>query len=116
MADKPGKADKTEANEAGAAKADEADGAIVTDAANEANLAKEANVIKKIDVANKANKASLAEANKLLANCGIAVVVKYLSELLCHDTIIICVNVLSQFSLTKYSVFCAWSEGVIWNK
>ncbi len=72
MADKPDKADETEAN-----------------------------VIEKTVAANEANKASLAKAYKLLANCGIAVVVKYFSKLLCHDTIIICVNVLSQFSLTK---------------
>ncbi len=111
MADNPNKADKTEANEANKAKADEADGAIVTDAANEANVAKEANVIDKINAANKANEASLAEANELLANCGIAVVVKYWSKLLCHDTIIICVNILSQFSLTKYSVFVAEVKG-----
>ncbi len=78
MADKPNKADKTEANEA-----------------NEAE----------------ANEASLAETNKLLANCSIAVVVKYSSKLLCHDTIIICVNVLSQFSLKKYSVFVAEVKG-----
>jgi hypothetical protein len=111
VAYKPDKADKTEANEADEAEADEADGAIVTDAANEANVAKEANVIGKIDAANKANKASLAEANKLLAYCGIAFVVKYSSKLLCHNTIIICVNVLSQFSLTKCSVFVAEVKG-----
>jgi hypothetical protein len=83
----------------------------VTDAANKANVAKEVNVIKKIDAANKANEASLAKANKSLANCGIAVVVKYSSKLLCHNTIIICVNVLSKFSLTKYSVFVAEVKG-----
>ncbi len=81
------------------------------DVANKANVAKEANVINKTVAANKADKASLAKANKLLANCGIAVVVKYLGKLLCHDTIIICVNVLSQFSLTKYSVFVAEVKG-----
>jgi hypothetical protein len=53
----------------------------------------------------------LAEANKLLANCGISVAVKYSSKLLCHDTIIICINVLSQFSLTKYSVFVTEVKG-----
>ncbi len=111
MADKPNKADKTEANEADKAEADEADGAIVTHAANEANVAKEANVIDETVAANEADEASLAKANKLLANCGIAVVVKYLSKLLCHNTIIICVNVLSQFSLTKYSVFIAEVKG-----
>jgi hypothetical protein len=78
VADKPNKADKTEANEVHKAEADEA---------------------------------SLAEANKLLANCGIAVVVKYSSKLLCHDTIIICINVLSQFSLAKYFLFVAELRG-----
>ncbi len=63
------------------------------------------------NLTNKANEASLAKANKLLANGGIAVVVKYSSKLLCHDTIIICVNVLSQFSLTKYSIFIAKEKG-----
>jgi hypothetical protein len=49
-------------------------------------------VIEKTVAANEANKASLAKANKLLAYCGIAVIVKYLSKLLCHYTIIICIN------------------------
>ncbi len=111
MADKPNNADKTEANEANKAKANEADGAIVTHAANEANVAKEANVIDETVAANEADKASLAKANKLLAKCNIAVVVKYSSKLLCHNTIIICVNVLSQFSLTKYSIFVAEVKG-----
>jgi hypothetical protein len=64
-------------------------------------------------VANEAIEASLAwaKANEFLANGGIAVVVKYLSKLLCHDTIIIFVDVLSQFSLTKYSVFVAEVKG-----
>jgi hypothetical protein len=105
VADKPNKADKTEANEADEAEANEADGAIVTHVANEANVAKEANVINETVAANEANEVSLAKANESLANCNIAVVVKYLSKLLCHNTIIICVNVLSQLSLTKYSVF-----------
>ncbi len=111
MADKP---DEAEANEADEAKADEAEEANVIeeiDAANEANVAKEANVIDEIVTASKANKASLAKANKLLANGGIAVIVKYPSKLLRHNTIIICVNVLSQFSLTKYSVFVAEVKG-----
>ncbi len=111
MADKPEKADKTEANEANKAKANEADRAIVTHVANKANVAKEANVIDETVAANEANKASLAKANKLLANCSIAVVFKYSSKLLCHKTIIICVNVLSQFSLTKYYVFVAEVKG-----
>jgi hypothetical protein len=111
VADKPNNADKTEANEANKAKANEADGAIVTHAANEANVAKEANVIDETVAANEADKASLAKANKLLAKCNIAVVVKYSSKLLCHNTIIICVNVLSQFSLTKYSIFVAEVKG-----
>ncbi len=111
MADKP---DKAEANEADKAEADEAKEANVIDeidAANEANVAEEANVIDEIVVANKADKASLAKANKLLANGGIAVIVKYPSKLLRHDTIIICVVVLSQFSLAKYSVFVAEVKG-----
>ncbi len=83
MADKPNKADETEVNEADKAKANEANGAIVTHAANEANVAKEANVINKTVAANEADQASLAEAKKSLANCGIAVVVKYSSKLLC---------------------------------
>ncbi len=64
-------------------------------------------------MANEANEASLAwaKANEFLSNGGIAVVVKYLSKLLCHDTIIIFVDVLSQFSLTKYSVFVAEVKG-----
>ncbi len=81
------------------------------DAANKANVAKEANVIDKIIVANKANKASLAKANESLANGSIAVIVKYPSKLLHHNTIIICFNVSSQFSLTKYSVFIAEVKG-----
>ncbi len=81
------------------------------DAANKANVAEEANVIDKIIVANEANEASLAKANKLLANGGIAVIVKYPSKLLRHNTIIICVNVLPQFSLTKYSIFIAEVKG-----
>ncbi len=83
----------------------------MTHAANDANVDKVANVIDKTVAANEADDASLAEANKLLVNCGIAVVVKYLSKLMCHDTIIICVNMLSQFSLTKYSVFVAEVKG-----
>ncbi len=83
----------------------------MTHAANEANVAKEANVIDETVAANEADKASLSKANKSLANCGIADVVKYSSKLLCHNTIIICVNVLSQFSLTKYSVFVAEVKG-----
>ncbi len=81
------------------------------DAANKANVAKEANVIDKIVVANEANEASLAKANESLANGGIAVIIKYPSKLLRHNTIIICVNVLSQFSLTKYSIFVAEVKG-----
>ncbi len=81
------------------------------DAANEANVAKEANVIDKIVVANEADEASLAKANKSLANGGIAVIVKHPSKLLRHHTIIICVDVLSQFSLSKYSVFLAEVKG-----
>ncbi len=111
MADK---SDEAEANEANEAEADEAEEAKVIDkidAANEANMAEEANVIDKIIVANKANEASLAKANKLLANGGITVIVKYPSMFLRHNTIIICVNVLSQFSLTKYSVFVAEMKG-----
>ena len=73
--------------------------------ASEVNLAKEANVIDEIIVANKANKASLAKANESLANGIITVIVKYLSKLLCHNTIAICINVLPQFSLTKCSAF-----------
>ena len=60
---------------------------------------------------NEANEATLAEADKFLANGVIAGVVKYLSKLLCHDTIIIFVDVLSQFSLTKYSVSVAEVKG-----
>jgi hypothetical protein len=111
VADKPNRADDTEANEANKAKADKANRVIVTNVANKANFAKEANVIDEAVAANEANKASLAKANKSLANCGIAVVVKYSSKLLCHNTIIICVNALSQFSLTKYSVFIAEVKG-----
>jgi hypothetical protein len=81
------------------------------DAANEVNVAEEANVIGKIVVANEANKASLAKANESLANGDIAVIIKYPSKLLRHDTIVICVDVLSQFSLTKYSVFVAEVKG-----
>jgi hypothetical protein len=111
VADKP---DKAEANEANKAEADEAKEAKVInkiDAANKANVAKEANVIDKIVVANEANEASLAKANESLANGGIAVIIKYPSKLLRHNTIIICVNVLSQFSLTKYSIFVAEVKG-----
>jgi hypothetical protein len=111
VAGKPNKADKTEANEANEAKANEANGAIVTNAANNANVAKEANAIDKTAAANEANEASLAKADESLVDCGIAVVVKYSSKLLCHNTIIICINVLSQFSLKKYSVFIAEVKG-----
>jgi hypothetical protein len=82
----------------------------VADKPNKADMT-EANVMEKTVAANKANKASLAKANKVLADCGIIVVLKYLSKLLCQDTIVICVNVLSQFSLTKYSVFIAEVKG-----
>ncbi len=100
-------------------KHDEADDAVKVveakvdeiDAANEVNVAEEANVIGKIVVTNKANEASLAKANESLANGGIAVIIKYPSKLLRQDTIIICVDVLSQFSLTKYSVFIAEVKG-----
>jgi hypothetical protein len=111
VADKPNEA---EANKADKAKANEAKEANVTnkiDVANEANVAEEANVIDEIVVANKADEASLVKANKLLANGGIAVIVKYSSKLLRHDTIIICVDVLSQFFLTKYSVFVPEVKG-----
>ncbi len=109
-------AEATDANKADEVKAKvevtDANGADESDTTevNEANDADEANVTDKADEA-ESNEASLAKANKLLANCGIAVVVKYSSKLLCHDTIIICVNVLSQFSLTKYSVFVAEVKG-----
>ncbi len=84
---------------------------IEIDAANEVNVAEEANVIGEIIVANKADKASLAKANESLANGSIAVIIKYPSKLLRHDTIVICIDVLSQFSLTKYSVFVAEVKG-----
>ncbi len=113
---KPGEA---EAHEAKEAKANEADNAIVTNKAVEVsvtgksfeanyaivvNKADNANVANKAiavnraigvdraNMANKADEASLAEANKLLANCGIAVVIKYSGKLL----------TLLPFSLTKY--------------
>ncbi len=54
----------------------------MADKPNKADMT-EANVMEKTVAANEANKASLAKANKLLANCGIAVVLKYLSKLLC---------------------------------
>jgi hypothetical protein len=111
VADKPDKAEANEADEAEANEAKEANVIDEIDAANKANVAKEANVIDKIIVANEANEASLAKANKLLANGGIAVIVKYLSKSMRHDTIIICVDVLSRFSLTKYSVFIAEVKG-----
>ncbi len=52
-------------------------------------------------MANEADKASLAEANELLANGGIAVIVKYLGKLL----------TLLPFSLTKYSAIFAEVRG-----
>ena len=111
-ADKAGEAEAV--NEAEADLANDAAEANVIDeidAANKVNVAEEANVIGEIVVANKANEASLAKANESLANGGIAVIIKYPSKLLRHDTIIICVNVLSQFSLKKYSVFVAEVKG-----
>jgi hypothetical protein len=111
VADKPNEAESNEADEAEADEAEEANVINEIDAANEANVAKEANVIDKIDVANEANEASLAKANESLANGGIAVIVKYPSKLLRHNTIIICIDMLSQFSLTKYSVFVAEVKG-----
>jgi hypothetical protein len=47
---------------------------------NKANVIN-ANVVDRANLANKAHEASLADANKLLANGGIAVAVKYLSKL-----------------------------------
>jgi hypothetical protein len=81
---KPTKADK--------AKANDADKAIVADAANKANIAKE------VYDANKADKAEANEANKA-------------SMLPCHDIIVICVDMLSPFSLTKYSASLAEMKG-----
>jgi hypothetical protein len=52
-------------------------------------------------MANKANKAGLAEANELLADGGIAVIIKYLGKLL----------TLLPFSLTKYSAIFAKVKG-----
>ncbi len=52
-------------------------------------------------MAKEANEASLAKANELLADGGIAVVVKYLSKLL----------TLLPFSLTKYSAIFAEVKG-----
>jgi hypothetical protein len=52
-------------------------------------------------VANEVDKASLAKANKLLADGGIAVIVKYLGKLL----------TLLPFSLTKYSAIFAEVKG-----
>ncbi len=57
--------------------------------------------IDRVNMANEADEASLAEANELLTNSGIAVVVKYLSKLL----------TLLPFSLTKYFQIFAEVEG-----
>jgi hypothetical protein len=111
VADKPNEAEANEANEAKANEAEQANVIDNIDAANKANVAKEANVIDKIVVANKADEASLAKANESLANGSIAVIIKYPSKLLRYNTIIICVDMLSQFSFTKYSVFVAEVKG-----
>jgi hypothetical protein len=66
VADKPNKADETEANEANKAEADEADGAIVTHADNKANFAKEANVINKTVAANKIAEFDINKANVIV--------------------------------------------------
>jgi hypothetical protein len=58
-------------------------------------------VIDRANMANEADKASLAEANELLTNGGIAVVVKYSRKLL----------TLLPFSLTKYFEIFAEVEG-----
>ena len=76
------------------AKADEADKA-------KANEAGKAIAVNRVNMANKANVASLAEANELLADGSIAVVVKYLGKLL----------TLLPFSLTKYSAIFAEVKG-----
>jgi hypothetical protein len=57
--------------------------------------------VDRANMANKADEASLAEANELLANGGVAVVVKYLGKLL----------TLLPFSLTKYFEIFAVMEG-----
>jgi hypothetical protein len=69
--------------------------------ANEAIAIDRAIAVNRANMANKANEASLAEANELLANGSIAVVVKYLSKLL----------TLLPFSLTKYFEIFAEVEG-----
>ena len=69
--------------------------------ANKADAIDKAIAVDRANMANKANEASLAEANKLLANGGIAVIVKYSSKLL----------TLLPFSLTKYFEIFAEVEG-----
>jgi hypothetical protein len=69
--------------------------------ADEAIAVDRAIVVDRANMANEANKASLAQANELLANGSIAVIVKYLGKLL----------TLLPFSLTKYFKVFAVVEG-----
>ncbi len=95
------KADKAKAtDEADQAKADEANKAMANEA-GEGIAVNRAIAVDRANMANEANKASLAEANELLADGSIAVVVKYLGKLL----------TLLLFSLTKYSAIFAEVKG-----
>jgi hypothetical protein len=64
-------------------------------------------------LANEANKASFTEANKLLANNNIAIVIKYFSKLLLSDGIAINLFLYLPFSPTKYSAIFAEVKGYI---
>ncbi len=86
-----------------------------TNETNEANVidkiivaANEGMTIDRANLVNKAYKANLTKANKLLANNGIATVIKYMSKLLLNDGIAI--NLLL-YSLTKYAVTFANMKG-----
>ncbi len=69
--------------------------------AKEAIAINRAIVVDRANMANEADEASLAEANELLANGGIVVIIKYSSKLL----------TLLPFSLTKYFEIFAGVEG-----
>ncbi len=68
-------------------------------------------MVDRANLANEANKAILTEANKLLANNGIAVVIKYLSKLMLNDGTAINLFLYFLFSLTKYSTIFAEVKG-----